>query len=67
VRAIALARVDEIAGKIEDLRRMHAMLKHLVSECDGHGNLAGCPIIEVLLEDDLHGSSSECAKPHHER
>lgn len=67
VRAIALARVEEIARKIEDLRRMHAMLEHLVSECDGHGNLAGCPIIEALLGDDLHGSSSECAKPHHGR
>ncbi len=67
MRLIARARAQEIARKIEDLRRMHAMLEHVVSECDGHGNLAGCPIIEALVEDDLHGSSSECAKPDHKR
>jgi len=63
VRVIARARAGEIARKIEDLGRMHAMLEHLVSECDGHGNLAGCPIIEALLDNDVHGSLNECAKP----
>jgi hypothetical protein len=28
------------------------MLEHLVGECDGHGRLAGCPIIEALLGND---------------
>ena len=65
VRVIARARAEEIARKIEDLGRMHAMLEHLVSECDGHGSLAGCPIIEALLEDDVHGSSNESTKPQH--
>jgi MerR family copper efflux transcriptional regulator len=63
VRVIARARVEEIARKIEDLERMRAMLEHLVSECDGHGKLAGCPIIEALLEDDGHSASNGRAKP----
>jgi len=66
VRVIARARAAEIARKIEGLERIHATLEHLVSECDGHGSLAGCPIIETLLEDDGHGSSNECTKPQRE-
>jgi len=65
VRVIARARAEEIARKIEDLGRMHTMLEHLVSACDGHGNLAGCPIIEALLEGDGHGSSNACTNPQH--
>jgi MerR family copper efflux transcriptional regulator len=49
VRAIARQRADEIARKIDELARVRAMLEHLVSDCDGHGRLAGCPIIEALL------------------
>jgi len=51
VRSIARARADEIARKIDELGRVRAMLEHLVGECDGHGKLAGCPIIEALLDD----------------
>lgn len=66
VQLIARARAEEIAQKIEELRRVHAMLEHLVSECDGHGKLAGCPIIEALLEDDVPGASRGRAEQQHE-
>lgn len=52
VRGIARARAAEIARKIDELKRVRAMLEHLVNECDGHGKLTGCPIIEALLGDD---------------
>lgn len=52
VRTIARQRADEIGRKIDELRRVLAMLEHLVGECDGHGRLAGCPIIEALLGND---------------
>ena len=64
VRLIAKARADEIAQKIEDLGRVHMILTHLVTECDGHGNLAGCPIIETLLGDEMHSTSKRRQQPY---
>lgn len=51
VRAIAERRVAEVTRKIDELGRIRATLQHLVGECDGDGRLAGCPIIESMLDD----------------
>lgn len=41
-------KLAEIAMKIEDLRRIHAMLLDLQSRCPGEGDLSQCPILETL-------------------
>ena len=68
VRAIARERAGQIAQKIEELGRVHGILQHLVGECDGHGALAGCPIIEALLNEGGQSATKmgapAPAKPH---
>jgi MerR family transcriptional regulator, copper efflux regulator len=54
VRAVAGRRLAEIEQKLTALRRMRDTLRHLVVRCRGDGPLAGCPIIDAVLE----GSSS---------
>lgn len=58
VRAIARQRADELTRKIEELQRVRAMLVQLVGECEGHGRLTGCPIIEALLGDGEQGATN---------
>ena len=50
VRALAGRRLAEIEQKLAELSRMRDTLRHLVSQCSGDGPLAGCPIIEAVLE-----------------
>ncbi len=47
-----LAKIEDINRKIDDLTRIKAALEHLASECDGHGPLAGCPILAALTRVD---------------
>ena len=51
VRALAVSKVESIQEKIEDLKRMEKVLSGLVKECNGHGPLHGCPIIETITAD----------------
>jgi Hg(II)-responsive transcriptional regulator len=48
VRKQAEGKLAAIDRKIDDLRRMRAALFRLVEACDGHGSLAGCPILDAL-------------------
>ena len=50
VRALARQRLDEIERKLRALQALQHSLQTLVQHCDGHGGLAGCPIIEAVLE-----------------
>lgn len=50
VRSIGEKRLVEIEQKIAELTRIHQTLSHLVTHCDGVGPLAGCPIIEAMLD-----------------
>ncbi len=48
IRRKAEAKVKNIEEKIETLEAMkHALLK-LIGQCDGHGSVDDCPIIEAL-------------------
>jgi len=50
VKALASGRLAEIDLRIADLIAMRESLAKLVEDCDGHGSVAGCPIIESVLE-----------------
>ena len=52
VRQKAEAKVMDIDAKIASLQHMkHALLK-LIGQCDGHGTVNDCPIIEALEHGD---------------
>jgi MerR family copper efflux transcriptional regulator len=50
VKALASNRPTEIDSRIADLIAMRKLLAKLVNECNGHGSVAGCPIIESVVE-----------------
>ena len=50
VRALASRRLAEIEQKLTELSRMRDTLRHVVFQCRGDGPLAGCPIIDAVLE-----------------
>lgn len=50
VRELARRRLDEIERKLGELRALQQSLRTLVGQCDGEGGLAGCPIIESVLD-----------------
>ena len=52
VKAITLAKLDEIEARIDDLQRMRAALQDMTRRCSGTGPVAGCPIIETLSDED---------------
>lgn len=48
VKDLAERKATSIRKKIADLQRMEKTLSRLVRDCSGHGEVAGCPIIEAL-------------------
>lgn len=52
VRKRAQARMDEIAIRIAELRRVHAALAQLVERCPGKGRADQCPILSALGEEE---------------
>jgi len=52
VKAITLAKLDEIEARIDDLQRMRVALQDMTRRCSGTGPVAGCPIIETLSDED---------------
>ena len=48
VREFAAARLVLIRQKISNLQAMERALGRLVGQCDGHGPLEGCPIVEFV-------------------
>jgi Hg(II)-responsive transcriptional regulator len=56
VRKQALAKLDDIEGKIRDLTRMQAALQTLVRKCHGHGAAITCPMLDALdqASDESH-------------
>jgi MerR family transcriptional regulator, copper efflux regulator len=49
VREFAETRLSIVRQKIRDLRAMERALGILVKQCDGHGTLNECPIVEFVL------------------
>ena len=50
VRNRAEAKVRDLERKIRTLQKMKHALKQLIEQCDGHGTVRECPIIEALGE-----------------
>jgi len=48
IRQIASAKLAEIDQKLDDLRRMQRVLKHLLVECEHTPSALPCPIIEAF-------------------
>jgi MerR family mercuric resistance operon transcriptional regulator len=51
-RALAAHKVEMIDQKLSDLSAMRAALAGLIRQCDAGEPAQGCPIIQVLLQDD---------------
>lgn len=60
IRAVANARLADIAGRIGDLQRMQRVLTHLVEDCEVTGKARSCPIIAALS-----GTADPCASGSH--
>lgn len=48
VEAQAREKLDQVAGKIDELRRMEAALDRLVARCEAREPTGECPILEAL-------------------
>ena len=48
VRSQAVAKLDEIKWKIEQLRKVGTALETLIAACPGHGQLQACSIMDAL-------------------
>ena len=54
IQGIASRRLEQIRGRIADLRRMEKTLAHVLHECEAHSGRPRCPIIEAIA-----GSATE--------
>lgn len=50
VRQQAVAKLDEVRGKLEQLRRIGSALEILIANCPGEGGLQVCSILDALVE-----------------
>ncbi len=48
IKARALAKINEIGGKIEDLNRMKNALLDLTKACDSNSDIDQCPILKAF-------------------
>lgn len=51
VRIRAQSKLAEVDAKLRDLRRIQRALRTLLAQCEGHGPLSDCPIIDALHAD----------------
>ena len=49
IHQMTVQHVDDVAGKIADLRRIEQALKEMAAQCD-RGKVPDCPIIESLFD-----------------
>ncbi len=54
VRDRAVAKLDQVDRKIQELGRIRAALKDLIAACPGHGALRKCSILESLTDADKY-------------
>jgi MerR family mercuric resistance operon transcriptional regulator len=52
VKQRALAKIEDVERKVEDLMRMKRALMKVVGQCRGVGPLADCPILDALDDSD---------------
>ena len=53
VKALAKKKLAEIDARIEDLARIRDVLRELDGRCSGHGDVAGCPIIDAISSEEV--------------
>ncbi len=53
IRQVAVDRLAHIRAKINDLKRMEAVLASLVDECEATGKAKPCPIIAAMADKKL--------------
>ena len=58
VERLARAQLDQVRGRIDDLRRMEGVLDEMVARCAG-GTVPECPILEALFD---AGDVGVCSK-----
>jgi hypothetical protein len=56
VRALALAKVHTVDGKIAELRRIADVLNRFARACRGRGPTSTCPILDMLDQEDPDAS-----------
>jgi len=61
VRVVAAAHLEDVKGKIADLRQMERVLKETVARCDA-GSGSHCPMIDALYTDGEPGGSLATVK-----
>ncbi len=49
VKRITVEHLDEIHRKVEDLRKIERVLKHMATQCEG-GAVPECPVIDALFD-----------------
>jgi MerR family mercuric resistance operon transcriptional regulator len=57
VRVVAAAHLEDVKGKIADLRQMERVLKETVARCEA-GSGSHCPMIDALYTDSASGGAS---------
>jgi DNA-binding transcriptional MerR regulator len=55
VRAWTAAKIEEIDGKIDDLRRIRGKLVELSTGCDRHGSSESCLVLHALEDPEAIG------------
>ena len=65
VREQAVAKLQEVRGKIERLREIGAALEAVIAVCPGQGGLQACSILDTIAEPDaaVRGSGPLSAAP----
>jgi DNA-binding transcriptional MerR regulator/copper chaperone CopZ len=66
VRGRTMAKLADVEEKVEQLERMRATLRDLLSHCPGRGDLGSCPIMQALSVTKASEPKTERGKGKHE-
>ncbi len=68
VREQAVAKLEEVRRKIEQLRQIGGALETLIAACPGRGALQACSIMDALTQrSDGHSAGDGARQPHPKR
>jgi MerR family mercuric resistance operon transcriptional regulator len=57
VRAQAIAKLQQVRAKVEQMREIGAALEAVIVVCPGQGGLQGCSILDTLVKSDWAGKA----------
>lgn len=52
IKQLAQEKLENVEGKLQMLQQIQYTLKHLISQCDGKGDVSHCPILESIRKTD---------------